>query len=67
MTDEVPCPAARLPACAPELPKMNAVAVMMSAKPTHVISGRSENAEIASYATTPVAAIVRPADVMSAA
>ena len=64
ITDEaVPaCSRASLMACAPELPKINAFAVMMSAKPTHVrISGRSRrNVEIASV-TTPVAAIVRPA------
>ncbi len=40
-------------ACAPELPD-GAVAVLMSAKPTHVVSGRSEN-EIANV-TTPVPA-----------
>ena len=60
--DAVPaCSRASPMACAPELPKINAFAVMMSAKPTHVrISGRSRrNVEIASV-TTPVAAIVRP-------
>ena len=54
MTDEaVPaCSRASLMAWAPELPKMNAFAVIMSAKPTHVgMSGRSRrNVETASVA-----------------
>ena len=63
MTDEaVPaCSRASLMACAPELPKMNAFAVIMSAKPTHVgMSGRSRRNVDTASVTTPVAAIVRP-------